>query len=173
MSNCVVLCRFGSRNESIMGCMDRPITITDDRLQHMLGVARACYGYSESLFGWDAEKCEEMFLMGLVHDFAYEFVSDQRDHEHRGGEVLRRVGFAYSDEVFLHGDPNVDDWSDELFILNYADLTTSSSGEMCSFAQRLSSVIDRYGEGSVQVERMRGVIERVEAFACGRGLELS
>ena len=139
----------------------------------MLGVARACYEYSESLFGWDAEKCEEMFLMGFVHDFAYEFVSNQRDHEHRGGEILRRVGFAYADEVFLHGEPDVDDWSDELFILNYADLTTSSSGERCSFTQRLDSVIDRYGEETVQVERIIGVIERLEAFAHGRGLELS
>lgn len=158
-----------------MGHIDRPITITNDRLQHMLGVARACHEYSESLFGWDAEKCEEMFLMGLVHDFAYEFVSDQREHEHRGGEVLRRVGggVVYADEIFLHGEPDVDDWSDELFILNYADLTTSSSGERCSFAQRLGSVVDRYGEGSVQVERMRGVIARVEAFSCGRGLELT
>lgn len=173
MSNCVVLCRFGSRKESSMRRMGRPITITNDRLQHMLGVARACYEYSESLFGWDAEKCEEMFLMGFVHDFAYEFVSNQRDHEHRGGEILRRVGFAYADEVFLHGEPDVDDWSDELFILNYADLTTSSSGERCSFTQRLDSVIDRYGEETAQVERIIGVIERLEAFAHGRGLELS
>lgn len=173
MSNYVVLWRFGLRRGSIIRHMDKPITITDDRLQHMLSVARACYEYSESLFGWDVEKCEEMFLMGLVHDFAYEFVSDQREHEHRGGEILRRVGFVYADEVFLHGDPDVEDWSDELFVLNYADLTTSSSGERCSFAQRLGSVVDRYGEGSVQVERMRGVIDQVEAFAHGRGLELS
>lgn len=34
-------------------------------------------------------------------------------------------------------------------------------------------MVDRYGEGSVQVERMRGVIDQVEAFARGRGLELS
>lgn len=68
------------------------ITITNDRLAHMLGVARACREYSKSLFGWDDEKCEEMFLMGLVHDFAYEFVSDQRQYEHAGGVILNRVG---------------------------------------------------------------------------------
>ena len=34
--------------------------------------------------------------MGLVHDFAYEFVSDQREHEHAGGEILKRVGFVYA-----------------------------------------------------------------------------
>lgn len=153
--------------------MDGAITITEDRLHHMLGVARACREYSESLFGWDEEKCEEMFLMGLVHDFAYEFVSDQREHEHAGGEILKRVGFAYADEVFAHGDPDVKEWSEELFVLNLADLTTSSQGARCSFEQRLGSVVERYGKDSVQVERMQRMINKVGIVATDLGVDLS
>lgn len=93
--------------------------------------------------------------MGLVHDFAYEFVSDQREHEHAGGEILKRVGFVYADEVFLHGDSDVEHWSEELFVLNLADLTTSSTGERCSFEQRLGSVVERYGKDSVQVKHLK------------------
>ena len=152
--------------------MKDAITITEDRLNHMLGVARACREYSESLFGWDDEKCEEMFLVGLVHDFAYEFVSDQREHEHAGGEILKRVGFVYADEVFLHGDPDVEYWSEELFVLNLADLTTSSKGVRCSYEQRLGSVVERYGKDSVQVERMKYMINKVGIVTTDLGVGL-
>lgn len=57
VSNCVVTCRFRLRKGSSMRHMERPIMVTNDRLQHILGVARACYEYSDSLFGWDVEKC--------------------------------------------------------------------------------------------------------------------
>lgn len=145
--------------------MSAAITITSDRLSHMLGTARACQEYSKNLFGWDDEKCEEMFLMGLVHDFAYEFVANQKHHEHAGGEILKRVGFAYSDEVFLHGDPDVESCTEELFILNLADMTTSNTGERCSFDQRLDSVVDRYGKNSVQAEKMRLMIQKIKDTA--------
>ena len=148
------------------------ITITNDRITYMLGVARACRENSKSLFGWDDEKREEMFLMGLVHDFAYEFVSDQRQHEHAGGVILNRVGFAYADEVFSHGDPDVEVWSEELFVLNLADMTTSSTGERCSFDERLGSVVERYGEDSIQAVRMRLMISRLVDVAEDLGLEL-
>lgn len=40
-------------------------------------------------------------------------------------------------------------WSEELFILNLADMITSSKGERCSFDERLGSVVERYGKDSV------------------------
>lgn len=124
-----------------------PITITPERLTHMLHVARTCYQLSHDHFGWDEDKCRQMFVLGLVHDIGYEFVSDQLDHAAVGGEILRSLGFRYHDEVSTHGflpkegaTPSL-----ESVCLNLADL-----GYPGSVSERLQGIADRYGEDSFQ-----------------------
>lgn len=58
-------------------------------------------------------------------------------------------------------------------MLNLADLTTSSTGERCSYEQRLGSVVERYGKDSVQVERMQRMINKVGIVATDLGVDFS
>lgn len=53
-------------------CMDTDqgqyIGIDDNRLAHMREVGRLCYELAADLFGWDEQRCRQMFIMGFLHD---------------------------------------------------------------------------------------------------------
>lgn len=140
----------------------QPIGIDENRLHHLLGVARACYSYGKEIFDWEEEKSREMFLIGFLHDVGYEFVEDPIEHEEVGGSILKQLGFRYAQEIKSHGDPHSTFTSQELFILNLADLTVSHDGTPCTMQQRLDLVIQRYGENSIQAKRLYEMINLVQ-----------
>lgn len=140
----------------------QPIGIDENRLHHLLGVARACYSYGKEIFHWEEEKSREMFLVGFLHDVGYEFVEDPIQHEEVGGNILKQLGFRYAQEVSSHGNPHSTFTSKELFILNLADLTVSHDGTPRTMQQRLYLVIQRYGENSIQAKRLQGMINLVQ-----------
>ncbi len=140
----------------------KTIGITDDRLKHMRQVAIAASEYARDLFAWDEAKCEDMFLAGFLHDFAYHFVSDQREHEHAGGEILRRNGYQYWQEIYSHGDPEHCCDTDEGFILNLADMTVKGDGSRVSLRERLEDIAARHSTDSVQYVRARQVAEKLQ-----------
>ena len=140
---------------------DGMIGISDDRLQHVRGVATRAYQLSKRLFGWDENKAQEMFFLGFVHDAGYQFSANQRQHEERGGNILRRSGYNYWREVYYHGSPGSPYQSDELFILNLADMQTSGKGERVSLQQRLDDIAARYGYSSEQYIRARALADEL------------
>ena len=47
--------------------------ITQNRWQHILGVARKCKEYAAKLRPDDSQFAEDMFVLGMLHDMGYEF----------------------------------------------------------------------------------------------------
>ena len=142
------------------------IGLSDSRLFHMRGVAYKSYNLAREVF----KMARSLFLMGLTHDFAYAFVENQTDHEHEGGRILELSGFNWADSVFNHGDPDVDDWTDELLILNLADMTTSPDGKPITISQRLEDIENRYGTDSVQATKARKLTKRIKEELTKRNL---
>lgn len=140
----------------------QPIGIDENRLHHLLGVARACYSYGKEIFHWEEEKSREMFLVGFLHDVGYEFVEDPIQHEEVGGNILKQLDFRYAQEVSSHGNPHSTFTSQELFILNLSDLTVSHDGTPRTMQQRLDLVIQRYGANSIQAKRLQEMINLVQ-----------
>lgn len=89
-------------------------------------------------------------ILGLIHDAAYEFVENQEEHEHKGGEILRSNGYRYWKEVYYHGNPDSEYDSAELRLLNRADMTTGPDGKDMTIDERLADIAERYGETSSQ-----------------------
>lgn len=147
-----------------------PITITTDRLNHGLGVARRCEELARTLFHWSEMTAREMFLLGYIHDIGYEWVDDQRDHEWVGGVLAQSVGLAYSDAIRDHGNPDVEVMDDVLLLLNIADMTTSPTGEPVTLVERLDSIKERYGLSSPQYVRALNLAERLISELNSRGL---
>lgn len=137
-----------------------PIGIDENRLKHSLAVARSAHNYALNVFSFSAEEAQEMFVIGLLPDIGYEFVDNQLDHAHAGGEILQRMGMTGCEEVFHHGDPDTDYSSKRLRILDMADLTTTPDGKRCTVKERLGDVISRYGKRSPQSEAMQRLIDR-------------
>lgn len=122
--------------------------ISENRWKHILGVARKAKFLAEQLRPSDEKYQEDMFLLGLLHDVGYEFAQTNTQHAKVGGDMLRRTGYRYWQEVALHGENGVVTMSDELFILNLADMTTLPDGISCSMDERIKEIALRYGENS-------------------------
>jgi hypothetical protein len=123
--------------------------INEKRWQHILGVARKAKFLAEQLAPQDEKYQEDMFLLGMLHDFGYEFASFRTDHPAIAAEILKRNGYRYSQEVAWHGDSEVETMSDALFILNLADMTTLPDGTPCGLNERIAEIESRFGTDSV------------------------
>ena len=95
-------------------------------------------------------KCEELFLLGYLHDIGSEFTDNQDEHAHVGGEILSRQEYKYWKEVYCHGDPNTEYWSDALFLLNMADLIIDETGNEVNVKEKLDGIARKYGKDSKQ-----------------------
>lgn len=136
--------------------------ITSNRWQHILGVARKAKILADKLKPNNVQYAEDMFLLGMLHDMGYEFMESNGNHAHIGGEILKRSNYKYWKEVALHGDETVKNMSDELFILNCADMSTGPNGENFTFDERLEEIASRFGKDTdaykkcvVEVEKLR------------------
>lgn len=120
------------------------------RMLHSLAVAKKMKIEVEKSPQKFSASSEDMFYLGLIHDAAYEFVDNQEEHEHKGGEILRSNGYRYWREVYYHGNPESEYDSAELRLLNYADMTTGPDGKDMTIDERLADIAERYGEASSQ-----------------------
>lgn len=119
--------------------------ISDDRKKHIFGVAEFLKKTATSKNMSD-EKIEELYVLGLVHDIGYEFLEpqDYKNHNHIGGEILKKQGYKYWQEVYFHGEANSPYKSEFLDLLNVADGHIDASGNYVSFEDRLEDVAKRY-----------------------------
>lgn len=136
--------------------------ISENRWQHILGVARKAKMLAEKLKPNDTQYAEDMFLLGIMHDLGYEFMESNASHATAGGEILKRNNYRYWQEVSLHGDETVENMTDELFILNCADMMTGPKGEDFTFDERLEEIASRFGKNAdaykkcvIEVEKLK------------------
>jgi hypothetical protein len=109
----------------------------------------------------DKQFCEDMFLLGMLHDFGYEFADIGYQHAMVGGEILKRSGYRYWQEVAEHGSETVENMTDELFILNLADMLTLPDGKSCGINERIAEIAQRYGGDSAAYRKSVKVAEKI------------
>ena len=136
--------------------------ITENRWNHILGVARKAKELALKLLPDDKRYAEDMFLLGLLHDIGYEFTESNSAHAVVGGEILKRSGYKYWQEVANHGNETAKNMSNELFILNFADMMTGPNGENFTFTERLEEIAKRFGKESVPYEKCAIEIENLK-----------
>jgi len=126
------------------------IGISNDRLIHSLNVGRLMEEISREKYNWDDQKCKEMFILGCVHDIGYEFSELQEEHPNIGGLLLKNSNYKYWKEVYYHGKVTNEYESEELNLLNIADMQINSFGEKVTIDERIQDIAKRYGDYSRQ-----------------------
>lgn len=129
--------------------MSMAIGITENRLHHLLGVARRAYNIAKEM-GKDEDFCRRCFMLGWLHDVGYEFAETQAEHSDVSADLLNLV----TDEVAAtairdHGRLPQQE-TDEYTILNIADMTVSSEGNEVPCAERMHGIKEKYGADSWQ-----------------------
>ena len=137
------------------------IKISEDRLKHSLSVARLMERKAKEK-GWDDDKCREMFVLGYLHDFGYEYSEKQEEHPHIGGLLLKESGYKYWKEVYYHGEVDCEYRSDELELLNMCDMLINSKGELVTPEERLTDIKNRYGADSIQYKDASALVKQIK-----------
>lgn len=138
------------------------VGITNERLMNMRQVGRVCAQAAKELFGYSQQECQQMFIMGFLHDIGYEFAKNQPDHNRVGGELLKQAGYVYAEPIISHGDPTADFSDERVLLINYADMSVDSSGKFVGFSTRLKDIASRYGSESPQYITSAKVISAVQ-----------
>lgn len=135
--------------------MNDYIGISEDRLHHILGVARECYSLAKEK-GYDEDFCRRMFMVGWNHDVGYEFSTKQEEHPIISEEMLNtlKISKVNAGQRVCHAIKKHGQYTDlktvEWKILNIADMTIDSRGNKVDVMKRLDDIKDRYGENSNQ-----------------------
>lgn len=137
--------------------------ITPARWQHILGVARRAKVLAEKMRPQDDAFAQDMFLLGMLHDFGYEFAEEPGEHPEIAAEILKRQGYRCWKEVADHGKISLTEISDELYILSCADMTTGPGGEDFTMQERIDNMIQRYGKDSHAHKKAMIAAEKLKA----------
>lgn len=134
--------------------------ISENKLKHSSGVARACRQLGESK-GLNVDMCDALFVMGFLHDVGYEIAPDT-NHPKVGASMIDSfIKNPEMLEAIRHHGKKFENLSDFDKILNEADLTISYDGKPCSVESRLLGIQTRYGKDS---EHYKNAILMVEAL---------
>lgn len=119
--------------------------ITNYRKKHIFAVAELMQSYGQER-NYSADKCNELYTLGLLHDVGYAFLEeiDFEKHEVVGGEFLQKQGYKFWKEVYYHGVANSPYQSEYLDLLNLADMHIDSEGNYVSLDERLKELSKRY-----------------------------
>lgn len=131
------------------------LKISEDRLHHILSVARECYQIAKDK-GYDESFCRRMFMIGWNYDVGYEFSEKQEEHSIVSAEMLNtlKISKVNAGQRVCHAIEKHGQYTQlqtiEWKILNIADMTIDSKGNKVDVTQRLDDIKNRYGECSNQ-----------------------
>lgn len=130
----------------------------EDRLKHSIAVGRKMMEIGKK-YSLTEQELQDLFLLGFNHDIGYEFVEKGLNHNVVGGNILKRNGFRYWQEVYYHGEPESPYKSFYLNILNDADMQIDKYGNDVGFDGRLEDIKSRYGEDSIIYQKSKQIVE--------------
>lgn len=125
------------------------VGISNDRMQHILSVARQSYQIAKNKYHLEEADCRKAFMIGFLHDVGYEFSEYNLEHPEKGRALIKETLGIDLPEVQQHGDPDAEQTL-FLSILNEADLTVDSKGNVVSVEERLQDIVSRYSEDALE-----------------------
>jgi len=125
------------------------VGISNDRMQHILSVARQCYQIANNKYHLEEADCRKAFMIGFLHDVGYEFSEYNLEHPEKGRELIKETLGVDLPEIQQHGNPDAEQTL-FLSILNEADLTVDSKGNVVSVEERLQDIVSRYSEDALE-----------------------
>ena len=125
------------------------VGISNDRMQHILSVARQSYQIAKNKYQLSETDCRKAFMIGFLHDVGYEFSENNLEHPEKGKELIQETLGVTLEEVRQHGNPDAEQTL-FLSILNEADMTVDSKGNVVSVEERLQDIKSRYSEDAIE-----------------------
>lgn len=132
--------------------------ITENTQKHSLAVARKMRDIVASAPEQFQITPRDAFLLGYVHEIGREFAKHMsgRDDGVEGEYLLRQNGYKYAAEVGRCGSTFFsENESDALWLLNYADITTSIDGRDITVEERIKEAEEEYQKFPYLVDQLK------------------
>ena len=127
---------------------DVPSDFPLSRMLHCHNVGLRMYSYAKKHLGWAEEKCQDMYVLGMMHDIGYELNSDPFEHDVAMANALGRSGYKYIDEIYHHSRMQTEYDTPEMRLLYFADMTVDGKGNWVTIEDRLRDLEERHGKDS-------------------------
>lgn len=131
-----------------------------DRLKHSHAVAQKMQEIGK-LKQLSQSEINDLFILGLNHDIGYEYMLNGEKHNEIGGKILKDNGYKYWQEVYYHGEPDIEYTSLFLDILNVADMQIDKFGNDVGYEKRLLDIRNRYGYTSMVYKKCETLINNL------------
>ena len=127
---------------------DIPDNFPISRMLHCHNVGLRMYSYAKKHLGWPSDKCQDMYVLGMMHDLGYELDADAFRHDEAMAKALNRMGYKYSNEIYYHSRMQQKYDSPEMRLLYFGDMAVDGKGNWVTFNERLDDLKKRHGENS-------------------------
>lgn len=144
------------RGLRVMKILEVPIS----RYRHCHSVGKRMQDYASTVLGWPKERCDEMFVLGCIHDIGYELDGDAFDHDNVLADILGE-SYKFNKEVRYHSKWQTECVSEEMLLLYFGDATVDGQGNWCTFDERLTDLKRRYGEESEVYKVSEEIVEQL------------
>lgn len=118
------------------------------RFMHLHNVGLKMMEYARNVMKKDETFCEEMYILGLLHDSGYLFETDYKKHDSIVGNALKEDGYKYYKEIMYHSVYQEEYDSDAMRLLYFGDATVDAYGNWVTLEERLLDLKQRHGEDS-------------------------
>ena len=118
------------------------------RMLHCHNVGLRMASYAKNHLGWDNVRCNDMYILGMMHDLGYELNGDPFLHDEAMAEALGHTGYKYMKEIAYHSCMQHDYDSPEMRLLYFGDMTVDGKGKWCTLDERLKDIEERHGKNS-------------------------
>ena len=132
-----------------------------DRLKHSYAVALKMKEIGQKL-NLTENELNELFVLGYNHDIGYQFTKDGSIHGKVGGELLKESNYKYWQEIYYHGELEVNYESLYLDILNMADMQIDKYGNDVGYDKRLLDIETRYGYNSIVYKKCSELVNSIK-----------
>lgn len=125
------------------------------RYRHCYSVGKRMYQYAKEKLHWDEQTCQEMFVLGNLHDIGYEIDSDCFGHDKILADIMSD-NYKYSNEIRYHSYLQTEYDTPAMRLMYFGDMTVDGMGNWCTFEERLRDLANRHGINSeVYIESYR------------------
>ena len=143
---------------------DIPESFPLSRMLHCHNVGLRMYSYAKQRWGWPQDRCDDMYILGMMHDIGYELNPDPYEHDEAMAKALGHAGYKYIEEIRHHSFLQTDYDTPEMQLLYFGDSTVDGKGRWCTFEERLKDVEERHGKGSAVYQDTLAIIEHLKSL---------
>ena len=126
---------------------------------HCHNVGLRMYSYAKKRLGWYEDECNDMYILGMMHDLGYELNGDPFEHDNAMSRALGHTGYKYIREIYYHSCMQTEYDTPAMRLLYFGDMTVDGFGRWCTLEERLKDIEECHGIDSEVYKESKAIAD--------------